>query len=74
MKPAEYVGHARHDADGVLRIGEGPDPVEIQLTHRGVPGWWEDGTVDVYVRRMSDTGEIVEIVMARHDGLADEDD
>jgi len=70
--PAEWVGDAAHSADGVLRIGEGPNVVAIPLSKQDgkIKGWWNTGTVGVYVRRLSDTGEIAEIVMAQHDGLA----
>lgn len=68
--PAEWVGEAAHDANGFLRIGEGSHVVAIPLQKPGYgPGWWNTGTVHVYVRRLED-GNVAEILMAQHDGLA----
>jgi len=75
--PAEYVGEARHDDDGWLTIGlpddKGEGVVRLQLTKPGLVGWWNTGSVGVYVRRVSDDLSIVEIAIARHDGLAQEE-
>jgi len=74
LTPAEHVGQARHSADGVLRIGEGDGVVEIRLEKPGYgPGWWNTGMVDVYVRRLSSNLAVAEIIMAQHDGLAQEE-
>lgn len=79
---AEYVGEARHGEGGTLRIGEpGPDGtgvVEINLSRTGLDPdgyccWWNTHTVGVYVRRASDDLSVIEIHMARHDGLAQEE-
>ena len=70
--PVEYVGEAAHDKDGVLRIGEGDNVVELRLARGSTPGWWSTGTVGVYVRRFSDDLSIAEIHMAVHDGLDQE--
>jgi len=82
--PAEYIGNASHGDDGILRIGtpdaDGKGVVEIPLTWSGGnPGWWEGNTIQVYVRRQEHdhinyektgyTRDIIEIHMARHDGL-----
>lgn len=79
---AEYVGEARHGEGGILRIGE-PSPdgtgvVEIPLScngldPRGYCCWWNTHTVSVYVRRDSNDLSVIEIHMARHDGLAQEE-
>ena len=73
--PPEFIGHAAHSDDGILRIGtprsDGSGVVEIRLTKRGDPGWWSSKTVPVYVRRWADDLSIVEIQMAQHDGLTD---
>ena len=85
--PAEYIGTASHGTDGILRIGtpdaDGNGVVEIPLTWDcGKPGWWEDNSLQVYVRRQEhehinydETGytrDIIEIHMVRHDGLSAE--
>jgi hypothetical protein len=79
---AEYVGEARHGEGGILRIGE-PDPdgtgvVEIPLSSEGWKSgghccWGNTHTVGVYVRRASDDLSVIEIHMARHDALAQEE-
>ena len=51
--PAEYVGEAAHGHNGVQRIGKGEHQLEIRLNKGSTPGWWDTGTVSVYVRRMS---------------------
>lgn len=71
--PAEFVGKAAHDDDGVLRFGEGDHVVELHLTKGSFPGWWADGTVGVYVRRFSRDLSIAEIHIACHDGLGQEE-
>lgn len=58
--PAEFVGMAEIDKDGYLDIGG----VKI------LAPW---GTVGVYVLRSSDDLSVIEIHMARHDGLAQEE-
>jgi hypothetical protein len=60
--PAEHLGTARA-VDGVLNVGG---------LNVSVP-WGNEGRVDVYVRRSSDDLSIIEIHMARHDGLAQEE-
>ena len=64
--PAEFVGWASAAEDGTLRIGEGDEAVNVRL-------WHGDHFVAVYVRRDSKDLSIVEIAMARHDGLAVEE-
>jgi hypothetical protein len=56
--PAEYLGEAESPG-GVLRIGG-----------LEVPVWC--GSVSVFVRRASDDLSIMEVHIARHDGLAQE--
>lgn len=56
--PAEWVGQAK-TVDGVLDIGG----VKI------LAPWWNDGEIAVYVRRASDDLSVIEICMAKHDGL-----
>lgn len=58
--PAEHVGNATA-VDGVLDIGG----VKIDL------GNWI-GPIAVYVRRSSKDLSVIEIALARHDGLAQE--
>jgi hypothetical protein len=75
--PAEYVGEAAHGPNGILRIGEGDKVVELNLSRSGLDPkgyccWWNTHTVGVYVRRLSSDLSIAEIIMARHDGLAQE--
>jgi hypothetical protein len=57
--PAEYIGDA--------------EPVDDTLDIGGVLIRWTGGAVGVYVRRLSTTLEVVEISLARHDGLAQEE-
>jgi hypothetical protein len=75
--PAEFVGHAAHGDDGILRIGtpssDGSGVVEIRLTKGDLPRWWRDKTVSVYVRRFADDLSVAEIHMAQHSGLFDEE-
>ncbi len=71
--PAELVGYAGHGKDGILRIGSGEHIVEPPLTKSDRPGWWATNTVGVYVRRSSEDLSILEIHIARHDGLAQEE-
>ena len=78
--PAKHIGDAKHDADGNLTIGHGNDTVTVNLNRHGFPdesvtrpGWWEDHHVSVYIRRSSDDLTVLEIHMARHDGLAQEE-
>lgn len=73
IMPAEFVGEAAHDADGYLTIGEGEHTVRIHLTKGERPGWWNTGTVSVYVRRMSNDLSVCEIHITAHDGLAQEE-
>ena len=69
LLPAEFIGQARHDKDGVLRIGIDDGVVEVRLERSaGGPGWWDSGMVDVYVRRLVSDLTVAEILMARHDG------
>jgi hypothetical protein len=65
--PAEFVGHAACGSDGKLRIGEGDHVVEVDLAHIG-----SRNKIGVYVRRSSNDLSVIEIHMARHDGLAQE--
>lgn len=60
--PAEFVGLAR-TVEGQLDIGG------VKVTAE----WSVDGTVAVYVRRESATLRVMEIHMAKHDGLAQEE-
>ena len=59
--PAEFVGMAQADAEGMLDVGG----VKVRL--------WPSATIGVYVRRMSSDLSVAEIMMARHDGLAQEE-
>jgi len=75
--PAEFVGHAAHEDDGILRIGtprsDGSGVVEIRLTKGELSRWWNTKTVSVYVRRFSNDLSVAEIHMAQHSGLFDEE-
>jgi len=75
--PAEFIGHAAHGDDGILRIGtprsDGSGVVEIRLIKGDLPRWWNDKTVAVYVRRSAHDLSVVEIQMAQHSGLFDEE-
>jgi hypothetical protein len=75
--PAEFIGDAAHNNDGILRIGtprsDGSGVVEIRLIKHSNTGWWHTNTVPVYVRRFAGDLSIAEIQMAQHDGLADEE-
>ena len=75
--PAEFVGNAAHGDDGILRIGtpssDGSGVVEIRLTKGDLPRWWRTNTVAVYVRRFAHDLSVVEILMAQHSGLFDEE-
>ena len=71
--PAEWVGKAAHDANGILTIGTGDKVVKLHLNKGSKPGWWNDNCVDVYVRRMSTDLSICEILIAQHDGYAQEE-
>ena len=67
--PAEYVGEADVSPDGTLRIGDGIGVVTINASWiRSVHPTGPD-TVSVYVRRTGE-GDIAEVAMAGHDGLA----
>ena len=74
--PAEFIGHAAHGDDGILRIGtprsDGSGVVEIRLTKGDLPRWWNTKTVAVYVRRFAHDLSVAEIQMAQHSGLFDE--
>jgi hypothetical protein len=71
--PAEWVGKAAHDKDGILTIGTGDKVVKLYLNKGSMPRWWNDGCVDVYVRRLSTDLSICEILIAQHDGYAQEE-
>ena len=75
--PAEFIGHAAHGDDGILRIGtprsDGSGVVEIRLTKGDLPRWWNTKTVAVYVRRFAHDLSVAEIQMAQHSGLFDEE-
>ncbi len=75
--PAEFVGNAAHEDDGILRIGtprsDGSGVVEIRLTKGELSRWWNTKTVSVYVRRFSNDLSVAEIHMAQHSGLFDEE-
>lgn len=71
--PAEYIGEAAHDENGVLTIGTGDKTVKLMLGSPGRIGWWNTGTVSVYIRRFADNLSIAEIHMAKHDGYAQEE-
>lgn len=78
ISPAEYVGDAGHDAEGNLTIGIGDKTVTVNLSRAGLdpdgyPGWWKTRTVGFYVRRDSTDLSVIEVVMARHDGYAQEE-
>ena len=70
----EFIGHAAHGDDGILRIGtprtDGSGVVEIRLSKGDFPGWWYTNTVGVYVCRFSTDLSVAEIHIAQHDGLA----
>jgi hypothetical protein len=71
--PAEWVGKAAHDKDGMLTIGTGDKVVKLYLNKGNMPRWWQDECVDVYVRRFADDLSICEILIAQHDGYAQEE-
>ena len=71
--PAEWVGKAAHDENGFLTIGTGEHTVKLFLNKSNKPGWWKDGFVDVYVRRFAHDLSIYEIMIAQHDGYAQEE-
>lgn len=71
--PAEWVGKAAHDENGMLTIGTGDQVVNIYLNKGSKPGWWQDGCVDVHVRRFADDLSICEILIAQHDGYVQEE-
>lgn len=71
--PAEWVGKAAHDKNGFLTIGTGEHTVKLFLNKSNRPGWWKDGFVDVYVRRFAHDLSIYEIMIAQHDGYAQEE-
>lgn len=63
--PAEYVGSARQNDDGTIDIGG----LSVQLGRV----WWNDNAIGVYVRRINTDLTVIEIHMARHDGLSQEE-
>lgn len=65
--PAEWFGSAQQDENGFLSIGTGDHIVNIPLKK-----WWEDGCVDIYVRRLSTDLSIAEIHIVKHDFYAQE--
>jgi hypothetical protein len=71
--PAEWVGKAAHDKEGILTIGTGDNIVRLPLTKGTMPRWWKDECVDVYVRRLSSDLSICEILIAQHDGYVVEE-
>jgi hypothetical protein len=71
--PAEYAGEAAHDEKGILTIGTGDKVVKLHLQCGQKPGWWNTGTVSVWIRRWADDLSIAEIHMAKHDGYAQEE-
>jgi hypothetical protein len=70
---AEFVGKAAHDKNGMLTIGTGDKIVKLYLNKGDTPGWWQDGCVNVYVRRFANDLSICEILIAQHDGYAQEE-
>lgn len=70
--PAEWVGKAAHDKDGILTIGTGDKVVKLYLNKGTLPRWWHDECVDVYVRRFAHDLSIYEIMIAQHDGYDNE--
>jgi hypothetical protein len=56
--PAEYIGEAQI-TDGHIDVGGLRVPFDLAGDHVGV-----------YVRRLSDNGDVAEIALAAHDGLA----
>lgn len=71
--PAEWVGKAAHDKNGMLTIGTGDKVVKLYLNKGSAPGWWQDGYIDVYVRRLAHDLSICEIMIAQHDGYDQEE-
>ena len=63
IMPAEFVGMAE-EKDGVLNVGG----LEVNTG-----GWWNTGDIAVYVRRNSQNLQVIEVVMAKHDGLSQEE-
>jgi len=63
--PAECVGVATQNDDGTLDIGG----LSVQLGKV----WWNDNQIAVYVRRLNHDLTVIEIHMAHHDGLAQEE-
>ena len=72
--PAEWIGDASVDDRGYLLIGTPEDHVEIDLNRAdgSTTGWWDDGKVEVYVRRSSKDLTVMEVHLCRHDMLAQE--
>jgi hypothetical protein len=70
--PAEYIGEAEHSEDGILTIGCNNNIIKLPLYKGNKPGWWNSKTIPVYVRRFSSDLSIAEIIIAQHDGLANE--
>lgn len=64
---AEYYGEAKIE-DGILNVGG----LEIIMNAPG-EDYWRRGTCSVYVRRVSDTLSVMEVAIAHHDGLAQEE-
>lgn len=60
--PAEFFGVAQA-IDGILNIGGCEVPAD----------WYADGQIGIYIRRSSRDLATIEIHLARHDGLADEE-
>lgn len=63
---AEWVGDAKVDEDGILDIGG----IKVRVDHFD---GWREGSVGVYVRRQSSDLSVMEIALAGHDGLAQEE-
>lgn len=77
--PAEHIGNAKISPDGWLTIGPPEEPegqLRINLNRSSDQtgtGWGASRDIAVYVRRESLELSIIEIQMARHDGLFQEE-
>jgi hypothetical protein len=70
--PAEFVGLARYTEDGILRLGT-PDENGNGVLEIPFAVSEKIGDIPVYVRRGSIDLRVIEVLIARHDGLAEEE-
>ena len=69
--PAEFVGLARYTEDGILRLGT-PDENGNGVLEIPFAVSEKIGDIPVYVRRGSIDLRVIEVLIARHDGYAQE--